>query len=277
MARAPTDNIGSTSSMFRSVRHPALYRLAGALLFAATALHAAPQYTAAGIVHAATQLSQTLAPNTIATLYGANLAYATHAVTGADLLNGTLPTTLEGVTVYVNNQLAHLYYVSPGQINFLIPYVITTATATVFVINNGAAGPTVTIPLAGASPAFFQWNGNLAVAVHASGVLISPSAPATGGEIIILFAAGLGRSNPDTTDGEIAVRATPILSLSQFHVILSGTALPAANILYAGLAPGFSGLYQINLRLPDAVPVNPVIQLAIGGQVSPAAVVLPVQ
>jgi uncharacterized protein (TIGR03437 family) len=236
-----------------------------------------PSYTAAGIVHAATQLAQTLAPNTIATLYGTNLSFTTHAVTSSDLTGGALPTTMEGVTVYVAGQPAGLFFVSPGQINFLLPYAITTPTASVYVLRQGSGGPTVTIPLAGTSPGFFEWNGNLALAVHANGALITAASPASGGEVIILFAAGLGRTSPDIISGEVVSRATPILNLAQFRILLNGAALPAANVLYAGLAPGFSGLYQINLQLPAVLPSNPAIQIAIGAQVSPVTVQLPSQ
>src|SRR5580658_7663672 len=120
----------------------------------------APSYSAAGIVNAATQTAGTLAPNTIATIYGTNLSYTTHAVDPGDLNGGTLPTSLEGVSVYVNGILGSLFFVSPGQINFLIPYDIVTSSGVVYVTRQGVAGPGVTIPLADTSPAFFEWNGN---------------------------------------------------------------------------------------------------------------------
>src|SRR5215471_6249253 len=80
-----------------------------------TTASSAPAYTAAGIVHAATQMAGALAPNTIATLYGTNLAYTTHALAANDLVKGTVPTTLGGVKIYVNGLESSLFYVSPGQ------------------------------------------------------------------------------------------------------------------------------------------------------------------
>src|SRR3984957_15739088 len=77
-----------------------------------------PSYSAASIVNAATQTAETLAPNTIATIYGTNLSWTTHAVTAGDLNGGTLPNSLEGVSVYVTGILSNLFFVSPGQINF---------------------------------------------------------------------------------------------------------------------------------------------------------------
>lgn len=248
---------------------PALADLTGA--------STAPSYTAAGVVNAATETTQTLAPNAIATLYGTNLSYETHAVTAADLQGGMLPTSMAGVTVSVNGLPANLFYVSVQQINFLIPYSITASTIAITVVRDATAGPTVTVPLTLTAPAFFEWNGNTVLAVHASGDLITPDFPAVPGEVIILFAEGMGRTQPDILSGEIAVRATPILALSQFQILLNGMPVPAANVFYAGLAPGFSGLYQINVVLPSWLPANPNVQIAIGAEVSPDGVELPAQ
>jgi uncharacterized protein (TIGR03437 family) len=236
-----------------------------------------PSYSAASIVSAADQSTGTLAPNGIATLYGTNLAFTTHALSVADLNHGDLPLSLAEVTVYVNNIQANLFYVSPTQINFLIPYEITTLTAVVFVNRQGLDGPFVTIQLAPAAPAFFQWSGNLAVAEHANGTLISPAAPAQAGEVIVLFAAGLGRTAPDLSSGFIVQLPATILLASELQVLLNGIPCPAANIYYAGVTPGFAGLYQINLKLPDVLPSNPEIRLLIGLQISPAAIQLPTQ
>lgn len=237
----------------------------------------APSYSSASIVQAADQTAGTLAPNTIATLYGTNLAFTTHALSVADLNHGDLPLSLAEVTVYVNNIQANLFYVSPTQINFLIPYEITTSSAVVFVNRQGLDGPFVTIQLAPAAPAFFQWNGNMAVAEHANGILISPAAPAHGGEVIVLFAAGLGRTAPDLSSGFIVQLPVTILLASQLQILLNGVPCSPGNIYYAGVTPGFAGLYQINLKLPDVLPPNPEIRLAIGTQISPAAIQLPAQ
>src|SRR5579863_4276679 len=78
-----------------------------------------PSYTAQSIVNAATQTVEALAPNTIATLYGMNLAFDTRAVASSDIVHGVMPTTLDGVGVWVNSIPCSLFFVSPTQINFL--------------------------------------------------------------------------------------------------------------------------------------------------------------
>src|SRR5579863_9818703 len=201
----------------------------------------APNFTAAGVVQAATQTAETLAPNTITTIYGSNLSWTTHAVTAADLNEGTLPTSLDGVIVYVNHIESNLLYVSPGQINFLIPYEIVGSSIAIEVARQGVAGPVVVVPLATVAPGLFQWNGTFAVAQHADYTLITPDAPARPNEIIVLYAAGLGRTVPDSSSGATPHGAMPILYDSQLEILLNGTQLPKQNILYAGVTPGCAG------------------------------------
>jgi uncharacterized protein (TIGR03437 family) len=97
------------------------------------------------------------------------------------------------------------------------------------------------------------------------------------GEIVVIYAAGLGRTSPDTTSGQLATAAFPLYYASQLQVLLNGVACPPGSVLYAGLAPGFAGLYQINLTLPAGLNANPQIQVAIGPQISPSSIELELQ
>ncbi len=248
----------------------------------------APSYTAASIVNAATQTPGPLAPNTIATVYGTNLSWDTYAITPADLSGGSLPQTVHGVTVFVGGLTTSIYYVSPTQINFLIPYELIPGPVTIYVARDGVGGPKVTVQLDQASPGFFEWSGNMAIAEHGdpsvcasdpaaqlAGCLVSGEFPASPGETIVLYAAGLGHTSPNTQSGLLARQPAQIASLANLEIVLDGNAVPPQNILYAGLTPGFAGLYQINLRLPDSFAPNPVIQIVIGSDSSPATVQLP--
>lgn len=236
-----------------------------------------PFYTSQSIVNAATQTAVALAPNAIATIYGTDLAFSTRAATSTDIVKGALPTQLDGVGVWINAMPCSLFYISPTQINFLVPYQITSSIVSVIVARDGVAGPAVDIQLSSTSPGLFLWGDNNPVAVHLDGQLISSLSPAAPGEVIVIYAAGLGRTVPDTSGGHLATAAFPIYYASQLQVLLDGTATPPGSILYAGLAPGFAGLYQINLTVPLDVSPDPEIRLAIGDQTSPASIRLAVQ
>jgi len=273
---------------FASTGAPLRYGLACVLAFATCARADlsgngnAPNYSAASIVNAATQTPGPLAPNTIGTVYGANLSWDEYAVTPGDLNGGSLPQDARGVTVFVGGLAARLFYISPSQINFLIPYELGPGSVKIYVARDGVKGPDVTVQLKESSPGFFEWNGNLAVAQHPElcavspdSCVVSPDLPAAPGEIIVLYAAGLGYTSPATQSGRIVQQAAQITSLTSFQILLDGNPVPSQNILYAGLTPGFAGLYQINLRLPDSFSPNPIIQIVLGNDRSPVTVQLP--
>ena len=80
-----------------------------------------PFYSGSSIVNAATNTAGWFSPNAFATVYGANLSDSTRALRAQDIAGGALPTTFGGVRVFVAGMAASLYYVSPGQVNFLMP------------------------------------------------------------------------------------------------------------------------------------------------------------
>src|SRR5207302_7358154 len=83
----------------------------------------APSYSGSSIVNSADNQPGPLAPNAIATIYGTGLAFVTRAINAQDIRGGLLPTILPGtgVQVLVGGLLASIYFVSPTQINFLVP------------------------------------------------------------------------------------------------------------------------------------------------------------
>lgn len=249
----------------------------GAPLGAENGKREAPSYSAASIVNAATNLPGGLAPNTIATLYGSNLSFVTRAVGVDDIRGGVLPLALPGagVRVSVGDVAAHIYYVSPTQVNLLIPSTLAPGPAELQLTLDGRAGPAVGIQLAAAAPALFQLSERWIVACRADGTVISEEAPARPGELVILYATGLGRTVPNPHSGEIPRQAAVLERLSEFQVWLDGAPLGPERIAYAGVAPGFAGLYQINLRLPDDVQRNPEVRLKLGDQMSPSGTALP--
>jgi len=244
-----------------------------------TGSNQAPSYSAASIVNAASNLCAGLAPNTIATIYGEGLAYVTRAVTPGDVSGGVMPTVLggTGVQILIENIPAHVFYVSPTQINLLIPSTLTPGRRRLQVLRNGFAGPAVEITLKRAAPALFQLDETTAVATTAGGSVVTWDSPAHPGGIVVLYATGLGETEPPLAPGQIAPGAALIRRLSELRVLLNGIAVDPGAIAYAGVTPGFAGLYQINLWLPARLDPDPEIRVAIGGEISPPGIRLPVR
>lgn len=238
-----------------------------------------PVYNAASIVNAATNEPGPLAPLGLVSLYGKDLSFVSRAITPDDVRNGQLPTTLigTGVVVSIDNVAVPILFVSPGQINFLIPGNIRTGRRQLRVLTNGKTGPDVPIDIAESSPGMFQMTPSAVIATRPDGSLITPEAPAIPGEVLVIYAAGLGATQPAVTGLSIPASAASISARAQFAVLLNDAPIPDDHILYAGLTPGFAGLYQINCRLPEGTPPNPEIRLRLPGQTSPPRLYLAVR
>jgi uncharacterized protein (TIGR03437 family) len=235
----------------------------------------APSYTVAGFVNASNYSAGPFAPNSAVSLFGSNLCFNTASATSG----APLPTSLGGTSVSVFNSAVPLLYVSPGQINFLIPSDQADGAISVQVVRQGLAGPVVTLTLVDAAPAPFvdaqhyalaeDWNQNYA--------LVNAANPAQPGDTIVLYLTGMGHTLPNPSPGAALATAAPLANPSELSVLLNGAALNPASILYAGATPDFAGLYQINFTLPMNIAANPEIRVSMAGQTSPAGVLLAVQ
>lgn len=254
--------------------------LSAALLLAACLCAqdaSAPNYTAAGIVNGAS-FAPGLAPNAIVSIFGTNLSWETHTLQQSDITGGNvMPTSMANVEVYFEGWPAYLYYVSPQQINLLVPSDLLAGTFQFWVARQGVHGPIVTVTLQDAAPALFPLSAGVVVASHLDWSVISSDAPAAAGEIVTLWATGLGNTDPQLQDGVLPAAAQWLVQMNQFTVWINGVALDPTAILYAGVAPHYAGLYQVNVRLPDPLPANPEIRLGLGGAMSPAGTILPAQ
>jgi len=240
----------------------------------------APVYTAASIVNAADNQSDILAPYAIGTIYGTNLAYGTAGLTAGDVHGGVLPILLGAseTEVFVSYQPVALFYVSPTQINFLVPPAPNMAPGPVkvYVTVDGLHGPTVELTLAPAAPALFQLDAHNAVATLVDGSVLTPSSPAKPGDVVILWATGLGDTTPSAEGFQVPTTAAPLVAGANLQILLDGVAVDSSAIGYAGLAPDNAGLYQINLALPMSTGANPEIRLVMGNASSISGVHLPV-
>lgn len=255
-----------------------LATLAAGLFLASDRAHSqAPAYSPSSIVNAASNEPGPLSPNGIASLYGQSLAYVTRALQGDDIRDNRLPTQLTGagVRVLIANIPAFLYFVSPKQVNFLVPSNLRPGMHDLQLVLEGRAGPSVRMEIAPAAPALFVRDEKTAIAVRLDGSIASAGKPARPGEVVLLYANGLGATVPPVQPGQVAKEATWIDKRDEFRLLLNGQAVAAENVLYVGLAPGFAGVYQINLLLPEDFAANPEIRLTVSGRSSPAGILLP--
>jgi len=245
-----------------------------AALAARLASGAAPAYSSDSILNGADFAPGPFAPNSFVTIFGTDLSYYT-----ASLPQGTtmtaLPYELGNVRVYVNNYSAPLIYVCPTQINLLVPGNLKPGTVPLYVVRQSVRGPDAMITLAPAAPQLFATGDGRVIAQHADYSLITADSPARPEETIVVYAAGLGPTEPNPAPGEFP--AYPYQIAGSLTVSLDGSALPRESIKYAGVTPGSPGVYQINLLLPATLGANPEIRASMGDQTSRKGVILPAQ
>ena len=252
----------------------------GAAMPAAAA--APPVYSAADMVATCNHAPGPFARNMEVTMYGTGLANSTRALAQVDIADGRLPTALNGVRVYVDGFPAPLFYVSDSQVNFLIPANEVEGEATVWLVRESLVGPQVKIQILSAVPALFplpDTPGYAVAQLWPAYSLIEPGAPApAAGGIVVLYAAGLGATEyfPQQAD-EIPQLAGQLKNLKDFRVYLNGKPLDSLLVLYAGICPGWSGLYQINFFLPFDAGTDPEIRVGIGQQLSASGLKLAVR
>jgi uncharacterized protein (TIGR03437 family) len=237
---------------------------------------AAPAVTAGNIVNAATASAVPVSANTWVTIYGSNLSATTREWKDTDFVNGGIPFSLDGVSVVLSQfgfpRLAYVGYVSPTQVNALLPSDLTV-TATMLQVRNpaGMSSP-MAITVQASAPQLFTLDGKAALATHANGNLLGATSPAAPGETIAVYGTGMGPTTPVQIAGQVPVEAASLATLPQ--VTVGGT---TATVLSAGVVPGSVGLYRINLQVPSdaANGEQPVIVRV--GNASSASTVINVQ
>jgi uncharacterized protein (TIGR03437 family) len=226
-----------------------------------------PTIFTGGVANAASYQAQ-ISPGALASVFGTGFGGGPAVSPSA---SPTLPANVGGVSVMVNNQAAPLYYVSPGQINFQVPWETQVGTASVIVTVNGGSSNTVTVPAVSAGPGLFVSGGAAIVQNFPDYSLNGPSSPAPGGSTIIAYLTGSGPVAPATSDGALAP-SSPLATSTASWGATVGTA--AAKVSFIGLTPGFVGLVQANIVVPTGLaPGNYPLTVTIGGQTSNAGAI----
>ena len=194
--------------------------------------------------------------------FGTNLACA-----AASASSVPLPTSLGGVTVQVNGTKVPLYYVSAGQINAQMPYGISPGTVTLTVTGPGGTSAGYSLPVIAAGPGIFQI-GTQAAAINSDGTVNSASHPAKAGSYVSVYMTGQGPVNPAVATGAAAPASPLSNATSSYSATIGGQPV---TVYFLGLAPGFVGLGQANLQVPNLAAGSYPVILTVNGVSSAAA------
>jgi len=161
-----------------------------------------------------------------------------------------MPFSLDGVSVLVGQggapRLTYVGYVSPTQVNFLLPSNMAPGPTTVQVRN--PAGITAAVPLTVAANAgqLFTTDGKSVLGTKANGSLLGKAAQAAvPGETIVIYGTGLGATSPALIPGLVPVEAAGLATLPR--VTIGGA---NATVISASVVTGSAGVYQVTVQVP---------------------------
>lgn len=196
-------------------------------------------------------------PNTYVSIYGSNFASAGVATPWDKFVsNGKLPTSVEGVTVNIGSQAAYVSFVSPKQINVLVPDVGLGSMPLTVTTPGGSSAP-FTVNSQQYGPAFFPLPNNQPVATHTdfslavkNGTYAAATTPAKPAEPIILWGTGFGPTDPTYPVG-VQLPLTPT-----YYTATPATATiggVSASVYATALAGTYAGLYQLVVTVPPSL------------------------
>ena len=237
---------------------------------------AAPTITSAGVTNGAS-FQTGIVPGGIITIFGSNLGASPGQIvaqTGSSWTNqvGGVSATMDGAPVPVYRVLN---LNGQEQLSVQAPFSLSGKNSTSVVVTtpNGASAP-VAVPVLGAQPGVFILDSNNDGAVHADGTIVTSSSAATRGETVVLYLTGLGSVANPPQAGQPASLTSLSPTLLTPEVVIGGF---NASVAFAGLTPGYIGLYQVNVVVPNAVSAGTVDVTVRSNNISSNISKLPVQ
>jgi uncharacterized protein (TIGR03437 family) len=225
---------------------------------------AGPTPVVLAVTNAGSMQPGAISAGEIITIFGNNIGPATPASgTGFQLTAaGTVPTTLAGVTLRINNVLAPLIFVAPNQINAIAPYEVAgQSTANVVVSLNGATSTGTTVQVVPTAPSIFTLNQNgsgQGAILNQNGSVNGAANPAAKGSIIQIFGTGEGQLVPGVQTGCLSGPALPLPKPVATPITVTIGGQPATPITYAGEAPTLvCGVIQIDATVPTNIGSGP--------------------
>ncbi len=197
-------------------------------------------------VNAASFDPRALSPGAIFSIFGRNL-----------------PLSTASAQVLVNGETAPVFFSSGSQINAQMPFdVPTDQPVSLSLSSAGTPSNSVLLSIRQTAPGIFTYSGNRAAVLNQDYSANSPSSPAHVGDTVIAYLTGPGAVSPAVMTGSTAPSA-PFSIVAAAYSFTIGE-LPA-QVSYFGLAPGFVGLYQANVRVPALAPGDYPIVATVAG------------
>lgn len=218
-----------------------------------------------GISSAASGDPAAIAPGAIVSIYGQGLA-STTATSPAYPLPAA---TVGGASVTMNGWPAPIFFASSTQLNVQVPFEVSGAVS-VSVAVNGAPVNSGNITVQGAAPGVFQLGQGRAAALNVDNTVNSSSNPAAVGSTLQLYVTGLGALIPAVATGASGGANAPSNSKQTVTATIGGQ---PATVRYAGAAPGYAGLNQLNVTVPSLASGNYPVQISVGSTSSNTATV----
>lgn len=228
-------------------------------------LDTVPYIPPTGVSNGAGLTPQTgVAAGSVASVFGANL--------GSSVLlapDGILPQTLGGVTAIVaGDRLLPLFFVSPSQLNVQLPDDLPVGTQTLTISSQGQPDVHTTFSVVRNAPGLFAQAIDglaFAVAIHEDGSPVSSDAPALRGELLTVYATGLGPVDHPRPEGFAVPLSPPYLVTDGVNVQVGDAVFAAEN---AFAAPGRMGIDAVQFRLSDGAPsaTNATLHVTVNGQ-----------
>jgi len=242
--------------------------LAYAVAAIALASSAAAQPTVQAVLNGASY-GQFIAPGSAISVFGSELAASTAAADSVPL-----PRMLAGVTVTLDGVEMPLYFVSATQINALIPYEANPGEAVLVVTTPAGRSPAVTLNLELAAPGIFSRDASGAGLPLLLDEDFRILGAISAGDRVIFYATGLGATDPPVATGEGGAAAEPLNRVVETPEVYVGG--KAAVVEFAGAAPGFAGVYQLNVVAPERLSSAGIMVAAAGNPSQTMAVPLTV-
>ena len=221
---------------------------------------------ASSVVNGASFVLGAIAPGEIVSIFGSGLGPA-EGEPGRLESPRRVATELVDVEVFFDGAPAPLFFVRADQINAQAPYSLDGKSETeVHVRFQGRDSERVEFDVAPSAPgifAFFNDPGR-AVVFNQDGTLNSEDNPAMRGEVVVFFATGEGQTTPPGVDGLLAPEVLSQLPRPELPVTVT-IGRRDARVLFAGSAPNFAGLLQVNARVPLDLGSDTALVLDIGG------------